>query len=203
MESPASTDSSETDSDGGEPLLTLPVELREELKEPMGPIETDADALLEEADGPLVAVGDVVTYHFLQAGRQPDVALVDGQTKRQAVDQEIERVVFADQELGEQGGGGRTLEVTNPPATLTESLLEALGTAFDRDEPTTILVDGEEDLAVLPALLAAPEGASVVYGQPDVGMVHVVVDSESRTAARTLVERFDGDPARALALLGE
>ncbi len=42
-------------------LLVLPDELRHELKEPMGPIETDADVLLEAVSGPLIAVGDVVT----------------------------------------------------------------------------------------------------------------------------------------------
>ncbi|MFC6768143.1 DUF359 domain-containing protein, partial [Natrinema soli] len=35
-----------------EQLLVLPDELRRELKEPMGPIETDADRLLEAVDGP-------------------------------------------------------------------------------------------------------------------------------------------------------
>jgi len=33
-------------------LLVLPDDLRHELKEPMGPIETDADRLLETVDGP-------------------------------------------------------------------------------------------------------------------------------------------------------
>jgi len=55
-------------------LLVLPDDLRHELRrEPMGPIETDADRLLETVDGPLIAVGDVVTYHLLE-GPPPDVA---------------------------------------------------------------------------------------------------------------------------------
>ncbi|MFP8889975.1 GTP-dependent dephospho-CoA kinase family protein [Natrialbaceae archaeon A-CW2] len=169
-----------------ESQLSLPATLRHELKEPMGPIETDAERLLETVEGPLIAVGDVVTYHFLQADRQPDVALVDGQTKREAVDAEIDRVV-RDVETGQ------TVTVTNPPAVLTESLLTALASALERPEPTTIFVEGEEDLAVLPALLAAPEGSSIVYGQPDQGMVHVVVDESTRARARDLLERFDGD----------
>ena len=169
-----------------ESQLSLPATLRHELKEPMGPIETDAERLLETVEGPLIAVGDVVTYHFLQADRQPDVALVDGQTKREAVDAEIDRVV-RDVETGQ------TVTVTNPPAVLTESLLTALASALERPEPTTIFVEGEEDLAVLPALLAAPEGSSIVYGQPDEGMVHVVVDEATRARARDLLERFDGD----------
>jgi uncharacterized protein (UPF0218 family) len=33
------------------------------------------------------------------------------------------------------------------------------------------VVDGEEDLLTLPAILYAPDGAFVVYGQPYVGVV--------------------------------
>jgi len=179
--------------DDQQPLCRLPDSVRHELKEPLGPIETDAEVLLEAVDGPLFAIGDVVTYHFLQAGRRPDVAMVDGRTKRTAVDEDVERVVLEDD--------ATMLRATNPPATLTESILEALVAAHERAEPITVVVDGEEDLAVLPALLVAPAGASVVYGQPDVGMVHVVVDESVRARARDLLERFEGETARALALL--
>ncbi|WP_425499186.1 GTP-dependent dephospho-CoA kinase family protein [Natronosalvus rutilus] len=190
---------SDDDGDGNDnqPLLSLPNSLRHELKDPMGPVETDPGILLEAVDGPLIAVGDVVTYHLLEAGRAPDVALIDGYTKRETVDAEVERVVNDERPEGDH----TTLEVANPPAVLTRPLLEALVEGLERPESVTIVVDGEEDLAVLPALLAAPEGASIVYGQPDVGMVHVTVDAETRASARGLLERFDGDVDRALALL--
>ena len=172
--------------DVDEQLLVLPDELRHELKEPMGPIETDADRLLEDVDGPLIAVGDVVTYHFLQAGRPPDVALVDERTKRSAVDEEIRETVTE----------GTTVEVVNPPAEISQAVVEALLEGLERDEPTTVLVEGEEDLVALPAIVAAPEGASVVYGQPDEGMVHVKVTDEHRRDVRELLDRFEGDVDR-------
>ena len=177
--------------DTGDQLLVLPDDLRHELKEPMGPVETDADVLLEAVDGPLIAVGDVVTYHFLQAGRAPDVAVVDERTKRSAVDEEIRETVTE----------STSLEAVNPPAELSAEMIEALREAMTSDEPTTILVDGEEDLVALPAIVAAPEGASVVYGQPDEGMVHVKVSDEHRTEMRALLERFEGDTERFWALL--
>jgi uncharacterized protein (UPF0218 family) len=177
----------------GDQLLVLPDELRHELKEPMGPIETDADRLLADVDGPLIAVGDVVTYHLLEAGRRPDVALVDGRTKRETVDAEIREAVTA----------GASLEVRNPPAELSAPVVEALRQAIDADEPTTILVEGEEDLVTVPAIVAAPGGASVVYGQPDEGMVHVKVTDDHRAEMRALLERFDGDTGRLWELLGE
>ena len=188
-----SRDETDDASRDDEPLLILPDELRSALKEPFGPIETDAETLLERADPPIVAVGDVVTYHLLQADYQPDVAVVDGRTKRQAVDAEIREAVTT----------GATLEVDNPPATITEALVRALCTALEADEPTTILVDGEEDLAALPAIVAAPEGATVVYGQPDEGMVLVRVEAPVRTDVRDLLERLEGDCERLWTLLSE
>ncbi|ELY65371.1 GTP-dependent dephospho-CoA kinase family protein [Natronococcus jeotgali] len=174
-------------------LLVLPDELRHELKEPMGPIETDADVLLEAVSGPLIAVGDVVTYHLVRAGREPDVALVDERTKRELVEAEIRETVTE----------RVSVEARNPPAELTADVVETLRESLEREEPTTVLVDGEEDLVVLPAIVVAPDGASVVYGQPDEGMVHVVVDDELRAEARALLERFEGDQERFWELLEE
>ncbi|WP_238717349.1 GTP-dependent dephospho-CoA kinase family protein [Natronorubrum halophilum] len=184
--------SSESDpADPDEQLLVLPDDLRHELKEPMGPIETDAETLLEDVDGPLIAVGDVVTYHFLQAGRPPDVALVDERTKRQEVDEEIRETVTE----------ATHLEAMNPPAEISAAVIEALLEGLAREEPTTVLVEGEEDLVALPAIVAAPEGASVVYGQPDEGMVHVKVSDEHRAEMRALLDRFEGDTERFWKLL--
>ncbi|AFZ73493.1 GTP-dependent dephospho-CoA kinase family protein [Natronobacterium gregoryi] len=187
-------DSDPTDgavSDPADQLLVLPEELRSELKEPMGPIETDVESLLEAAGEPLIAVGDVVTYHLLEAGHEPDLALVDERTEREAVDEEIRETVTA-----------RTnLEAVNPPAEITEDVVWALCEGLERLEPTTIVVDGEEDLVALPAIVAAPDGASVVYGQPGEGMVHVRVTEETRTRGRELLERFEGDIERFFQLL--
>jgi uncharacterized protein (UPF0218 family) len=92
--------------------------------------------------------------------------------------------------------------VTNPPATLSRALLDALRTALDRDDPTVIEVDGEEDLAALPAILATPEGGCVVYGQPGEGMVLVPVTDETQSLARDLLSRMDGDTDAAFERLG-
>ncbi|MFT4923896.1 MAG: hypothetical protein ACI8XM_003128, partial [Haloarculaceae archaeon] len=68
-----------------ETVVELQQELRSELKEPMGPLCTETEELLAEAAAPLLTVGDVVTYHVLEGGRVPDVALVDERTERTAV----------------------------------------------------------------------------------------------------------------------
>ncbi|MFC6756844.1 MULTISPECIES: GTP-dependent dephospho-CoA kinase family protein [Haloarcula] len=165
-------------------LLTLPAALRSELKEPMGALYTDTAALLSDAGEPLVAVGDMVTYHLLEAGRVPDLALVDEQTKRSAVDSDVTAAIT---------GFDRTVGVDNPAGTLTRELLEAMRAGLDSDDTTLVDVDGEEDLAALPAVLVAPETASVVYGQPDEGMVLVTPNGSVRERVRSILARMDGD----------
>ena len=174
-------------------LLRLPDDLRSAFKEPLGPVYADAEPLLAAAGDPLVAVGDVVTYHLRVAGRDPDVAVIDGKTEREAVTDEIAAVL--------DGEGGRRIEVANEPATLSAGMLDALRDALSADRPTVIRVTGEEDLATLPAVVAAPEGASVVYGQPGEGMVLVAVTPDAKAEARGLLERMDGDAEAALARL--
>jgi uncharacterized protein (UPF0218 family) len=174
-------------------MLSLPRTLRGELKEPMGPLFTHPEALLSEAGEPLIAVGDVVTYHLRLAGRDPDVSVVDGRTKRHEVGEEIKAVL---------NGDDPRVRAENPPGDLSEGLLRALVEALGREEPVVVHVDGEEDLATLPAILAAPAGASVVYGQPDEGMVLVPVNDETKAFARDLLSRMDGDSEAAFSVLG-
>ena len=180
-----------------EVLLSLPRSLRGELKDPLGPVYTDAAGLLTDAGDPVVTVGDVVTYHLLRADRRPDVALVDRKTKRETVDDAIWAAI---------DGFDRRVAVPNPAATLSASLLVELRAALDRADTgtgtTLLVVDGEEDLAALPAVLAAPEGASVVYGQPDEGMVRAGTSPDERAVVRDLLERMDGDADRAFDVLG-
>jgi len=178
------------------PVVSLPASLRTELKEPAGPIVTDTEVLLSEAGSPLFAVGDVVTYHLLTAGCTPDVALVDEQTERTAVADEIATTI------AEYDGFEQERHVDNPAAVLTDELLAALQTAMDSPVPTLISVDGEEDLAALPVIVAAPLGASVVYGQPGEGMVHVTVNEEVQSRMRELLSKMDGEPDRLFSLLG-
>ena len=182
------------DSPDADVLVRLPRELRGELKEPMGPIFTDAERLLSDVTGPVIAVGDVVTYHLEEAGRTPDVAVVDGLTKRERVGGDVADVVATLTESANR------IEVKNPAATLTREMGVALRDALRAEAPTVIVVEGEEDLVALPAIVAAPLGASVVYGQPDEGMVRADVTAERKREMRDLLGQMDGDPAELLAV---
>jgi uncharacterized protein (UPF0218 family) len=118
------------------------------------------------------------------------VAVIDGRTERERVDEAVAAG------LPDPG-----VEVTNPPGTLSRDLLDALAAALDSEGPTVVGVDGEEDLATLPAVVATPLGGSVVYGQPGEGMVLVPVTEATRETARDLLGRMTGDTDAALSLL--
>jgi uncharacterized protein (UPF0218 family) len=161
--------------------LRLPDEMRSELKEPLGRVSPDVE---KEGlgDGRVVAVGDMVTYHLLESGIVPDVAVVDGRTKREEVDEEVV----------ERWSKMRVAaRVENEPGTVSGALVEALKEAFE--ENGLVEVKGEEDLAVLPAVVLASEGDTVLYGQPGEGMVYVEVDDEAQGYVLDLLGRMDGD----------
>jgi len=181
-----------------ETVLTLPESLRAELKEPLGPVYTETDALLADASTPLFAVGDVVTAHLLEAGHTPALALVDHRTERAAVDDWVAAAIDGAR------GFEHELTVSNPAATLSVPLLLAIrvGIIADDDEQILLTVDGEEDLATLPVVCAAGTGATVVYGQPGEGMVRVTVDEQTRATARDILTRMDGETGRLWSLLG-
>jgi uncharacterized protein (UPF0218 family) len=161
--------------------LRLPDEMRSELKEPLGRVSPDVekDSL---GDGRVVAVGDMVTYHLLESGIVPDVAVVDGRTKREEVDEEV---------VERWRRMGVAARVENEPGTVSGALVEALKEAFE--ENGLVEVKGEEDLAVLPAVVLASEGDTVLYGQPGEGMVYVGVDDEAQGYVLDLLGRMDGD----------
>lgn len=176
-------------------VLELQAELRSELKAPLGPIYTEAETLLGDATAPIICVGDVVTYHLIEEGHTPAVALVDERTERTDVDDEIAAAITA------HDGFEQSQTVENPQGTLSAVLLDALASAITSEQTTLLEVDGEEDLAALPAVLCAPVGASIVYGQPGEGMVLGTVDDDLQAEVRDLLSRMTGDTERLSSIL--
>jgi len=74
----------------------------------------------------------------------------------------------------------KVYRVKNPPGTLTEEAFKAVAEAMRNEEPTKIIVNGEEDLLTLLAVKEAPLNSIVLYGQPGEGVVLVKVTEEKR-----------------------
>jgi uncharacterized protein (UPF0218 family) len=158
-------------------MLTLPEEHRRLFKEPFGELHREINEILPLLSGRMVcAVGDVVTHNLQKNRIVPDVTVVDGFTMRTPCST-IPEVT------------GACISVKNPAGTLTDELIEALDLAVAHP-PTTIVVDGEEDLAVIPMVIAAPVGAVVLYGQPGEGVVFRTVTPAAKDTARVFLSHF-------------
>jgi uncharacterized protein (UPF0218 family) len=160
----------------------LPDDLRDELARPIGKF-VSAWALqkyLEDAPK-IITVGDVVTMTLLKMGIVPDVAVFDYKTQRAEDYGSKERISRME---------GQLVKVENPPAKITRELWRAVRDALDSEGKVKIEVSGEEDLAALPAIVNAPEGAQVIYGIPNKGMMVVDVNNESRALAAAAVKRM-------------
>ena len=158
-------------------MLVLPEEHRRLFKEPFGTLYRSVEEILPLIAGKTVyTVGDVVTHNLQKCGIVPAVAVVDGYTMRSPCKRAAEPA-------------GECIRVKNPAGSITDDLVRALDEAIARP-PVTIIVDGEEDLAVIPMVVAAQPGSVVLYGQPNEGLVLRTVTRDAQATAREYLERF-------------
>ena len=152
--------------------IELPRELRPLMKKPLGTLyrgkgRDTIDKFAGELGSPtkLISVGDVTTFHLLEAGIIPDICIVDNRTKR--------KPVSSDMSARNMDKFYDEMSVDNPAGIITDELIKTLC-----------------DLATLPVILLAPLGAVVLYGQPDEGVVFVKVTKEKKGEIRTLFEKL-------------
>jgi GTP-dependent dephospho-CoA kinase len=158
-------------------MLILPEEHRRLFKEPFGILYPTIEEVLPNLKtGAVYAVGDVVTHNLQKNGIIPAVAIVDGYTMRSPCRKMPEMTA-------------NRIRVKNPAGCLTDDLMHALDQAVAHP-PVTIMVDGEEDLAVIPMVIAAPLGSIVLYGQPHEGVVLRTVTRNAKQTAREYLSHF-------------
>ncbi len=147
--------------------------LREELKKPFGELLQKPD--WEEE---FVTVGDQCSFLATQSGKQPLLMVYDNLIKRQETCDEKKEAI--------EKMPGKKIVVDNPAGIITNEALMAIRLSFE-SKPTKIEVCGEEDLLVLPCIQYAPNGTIVYYGQPDKGVVKVIVNNDSKEKAKKIM----------------
>jgi len=138
--------------------LRLKEENREQLKKTLGPVVKGNLPERYVDKKPLIAVGDVVTDILLGQDIRPDVAIVDGKTRRGK---------FKKRDWTEE----KTINIRNPPEVIKQESWIAIEKAILSENTTFIKVDGEEDLLSLVAIALCPLDGIVIYGVPSKGMV--------------------------------
>ncbi|MEN6610390.1 MAG: GTP-dependent dephospho-CoA kinase family protein [Methanoregulaceae archaeon] len=162
-------------------MLTLPPEERHLFQKPFGTLFPDIPSAVHLLSGKIVfAVGDVVTKNLLASGIQPALSVVDGYTQRLPCERP-------------EGPFTWVCVAKNPAGTICDPLVTCIERALGK-HGALIQVEGEEDLAVIPIVLRAPDGAVLIYGQPNEGVVVRVIDDAARADARRLLFHFVQSP---------
>ena len=78
--------------------------------------------------------------------------------------------------------------VKNPPGSITEESWITFKEALKKDGLTKIIIDGEEDLLTVVAVLSSPTNSFVIYGQPMVGIVVIKVNKETRQKMQKIID---------------
>jgi uncharacterized protein (UPF0218 family) len=155
-------------------------ELRTKFKEPFGTLiqgtsnETASkvkELVEKEKPSKLISVGDVVSRSLHESNVHPQLTVIDNKFLRK-------------QTIPEAAPVEKTVQVKNPKGTITYEAIQAIEEALEKNEHTHIVVEGEEDLLVLIAVLYAPETSFVVYGQPYSGVVVVKVSADKKAQAQ-------------------
>ena len=149
--------------------MKLPENLRHQLKIPLGDLIKEENVnkknILSKigSESLVITVGDRTTENMINLGVMPQIQIIDGLEKRN------QRLVPKDDTIN------TNLSCRNPPGEITEESIQVIKKAFSSEPPVRIIVDGEEDLLVIPACISAPENSVVMYGQPNEGLVIVII----------------------------
>lgn len=169
--------------------LVLPTHLRQSLKESKGKLFSrpklgaakDACAYIQKNNlHPVIAVGDLVSINLAKVNCQAQLSILDGKTKRH---DKLDRSLTADV----------TLEVKNAATEIRPEVWVAIELALKVGESgkiAKILIEGEEDLTALPAVVLAPNGSAVVYGLPDQGIVVITVTTAHKQTVNEILAQM-------------
>lgn len=164
--------------------MKLPDSLRDQLKIPLGILlpesQADKENIQKHITGNpyLITVGDRTTEKMISFGLIPSLQIIDGQEKRKK--REPPKLSNATELL-----------VDNPASEITPQGIDVIKKSFSMKAPIRILVNGEEDLLVLPVCIYAPENSLVMYGQPNEGLVITKITTEIRNKAQALLDLME------------
>ena len=161
--------------------MHLPENLRNKLKIPLGRLIKNNDPekvqIIKQihTENIVITIGDATSEMLIKLGLIPFLQIVDGKEKRHERELPVDSSVVTN------------LHCVNPAGELTQQSIDTIKKSFNSKPPIRILVDGEEDLMVLPACLFSPENSVVMYGQPNEGLVIVRITNEIREKIQKIV----------------
>ena len=163
--------------------LRITNSVRQQLKNPVGLLiegkSVDCNDALRKAvekvkPSPSIFVGDTISRNAEASGIVADVIIVDNLEKRHESASRI------------SPGERNILRLKNAPGTIDADAWDVIRSAIQKRK-SMVMVEGEEDLLTLVAVVLAPLGSLVAYGQPDRGIVIVVVSDAEKSLAEKII----------------
>jgi uncharacterized protein (UPF0218 family) len=155
--------------------------LRETLSKPLDKVygtKEFIDLLRSHNKELVVTVGDTVSKTAVTEAYRPKLMIVDNKTKRVSLSDNIWK--------------GYVSEVAwNPAGTVTLDSLLILSRLLGKQGEHLLMVNGEEDLLALPAVILAPDDSLVCYGQPGEGVVCIGVNKAKKKEALLLFRQLE------------
>lgn len=157
----------------------LPDAMREKLSMPFGRVLKETE-IENQISNETITVGDETAKSFFKKKIYPRLAIIDLRNNRVKKYRTISDLGLRPKKI---------IKAINPSGHITKELFEAVINGL-KSKNSVILVDGEEDLAVIPAVLAAPLGYKIYYGQPSEGVVQIEVTEEKKMEIKKLISKF-------------
>lgn len=164
--------------------LYLPQQLRKELKNPLGKF-FEKKKIPSSKNNFFITAGDETTKTFNESSMHPSVAVIDYSVARKKRYNNLKELGFL--------GNEKVYKVKNPPGSLSKELLKLIKNIFENitnQDHMVIQIDGEDDLSVLPLILAAPLRTSIFYGQIGEGIIEVRIDEKIKAKTRLFLGKF-------------
>jgi uncharacterized protein (UPF0218 family) len=136
------------------------------------------DMVEKEKPAVIISVGDTVSKNLEQNHVFPQLLIVDNRVMRRNI-------------LSIPLTAEKIIHIKNPPGTITEEALIAIQEALKSHCRVKIVVDGEEDLLTLIAVLYSPENSLVIYGQPHEGVVVVKATNEKKAEIALILKAME------------
>lgn len=167
--------------------LLLPQKERHWFKKPFGKLLANGKLDFSQMNGETVAtVGDFITGDFNKHKVNQRISVIDFVIGRKKTFSNISELGFLGNEI--------FFTTKNPPGYISSSLFKTIIQAISflgEKERIIIQVNGEEDLAVLPLLLALPLGWTIFYGQPHEGIVQLDVTTDNKNKTHHFLKYFN------------
>lgn len=158
-------------------------ELRDSLKKPLGRLlRGNGSEVYGELTGEIlrsnpprvILVGDAVSRNATTHRVRSDLMIIDNREMRDPTEAFRKKAK-------------RTFLVRNDAGTISADAWVGVEEAVQHGD-AIMIVDGEEDLLTLVAIMVAPLGSIVAYGQPNEGLVVVQVDDQTKERVSCLLD---------------